>query len=79
MRILFLIVAIVAVFMIVRTLLRRPPARSGAQEALKQEGPVVRCEHCGVHVPAAEVIRRDNVSFCSEDHANAFARLRDER
>jgi len=75
MRLLLLIVAIVGVFLIVRTLLRssggKPPEQPGR---LKQQGVVVRCAHCGVHVPQFEAYRSGNRMYCSRDHALADSR-----
>jgi len=76
MRILFLIAAIVAVFMIVRTLLRRPPAGSAQVPGpLKEQGTLVRCEHCGEHIPPAQVVHAHGQVFCSSAHAEEFAKL----
>ncbi len=72
MRLLLLIAAIVGVFLIVRTLLRspgrKPPEKPGR---LKQQGVVVRCAHCGVHVPQFEAYRSGKRMYCSRDHALA--------
>ena len=72
MRILLLIAAIVGVFMIVRTLLRsrggKPPETPGR---IKEQGAVVRCAHCGVHVPQFEAYRSGKRMYCSRDHALA--------
>lgn len=67
MRNLFLIVAIVLVFFIVRLLLRR----AGSAGKRRVEGPrqMVRCDHCGLHVPDDEAVRsQDGHVFCSEEH-----------
>jgi len=78
MRILFLIAAIVGVLLIARTLLRRPASKPDPQPGkLKQQGTVVRCAHCGVHVPQFEAYRSGNRMYCSRDHALADARDRD--
>jgi len=42
-------------------LMRRPPRLGGA---------MVRCAHCGVHVPRAEAITRAGATYCCEAHAN---------
>ena len=31
---------------------------------------MVRCEHCGVHLPRSESHTSDGKVFCSEDHLN---------
>lgn len=72
MRLLLLIAAIVGVFLIVRMLLRSPGTGSPDTPAqLKQQGIMVRCAHCGVHVPQFEAHRSGNRMYCSRDHALA--------
>lgn len=79
MRLLLLIAAIVGVFLIVRTLLRSSGRKPDAQpERLKQQGVVVRCAHCGVHVPQFEAYRSGTRMYCSRDHALADSRDRSE-
>ena len=41
----------------------RPPAAADGVE------PMVRCAHCGVHIPASEsVVAVSGTVFCSEEH-----------
>jgi uncharacterized protein len=79
MRILLLITAIVAIFLIVRVLLRRPPREAQPDARLKDQGSIVRCDHCGTHIPQQEAVRQGDRSYCSRDHALADARDRDDR
>ncbi len=74
MRVLLLIVAIVAVFLAVRTLVRstgtrRKVRRDAQPERLKEGGSVIRCAFCGVHVPEAEAYREGDRLYCSRQHA----------
>lgn len=79
MRILLLVAAIVAVFMIVRTLLRRPQVQPPKEpEKIKEQGAVVRCAHCGVHVPQFEAYRGGERMYCSRAHALEDQRDRDD-
>ncbi|AGA34157.1 hypothetical protein TVNIR_2514 [Thioalkalivibrio nitratireducens DSM 14787] len=80
MRILLLVAAIVGVFLIVRTLLRSSGKGAPAvpPERVKQQGPVVRCAHCGVHVPHLEAYRAGERVYCSREHALEDARSRDD-
>ncbi len=72
MRILLLIAAIVGVFLIVRTLLQSTNRKKpGQPEQLKEQGAMVRCAHCGVHVPQFEAYRSGKRMYCSRDHALA--------
>ncbi|AKJ94401.1 MULTISPECIES: PP0621 family protein [Thioalkalivibrio] len=74
MRLLLLIVAIVAVFLAVRTLVRSTSNRKQVRqderpERLKEGGAVIRCAFCGVHVPEAEAYRDGDRLYCSPQHA----------
>jgi len=31
---------------------------------------MIRCEHCGVHVPDASAIRRGDRAYCCREHAD---------
>jgi uncharacterized protein len=65
-RLLVLIVLIVLAVWLVRRALRR--LRQDSPPAIK-EGELVRCAHCGVHLPRAEARQADGALYCSEDHA----------
>lgn len=70
MRLLLLIAAIVGVFLIVRTLLlSQSRKKSPIPERLKEQGTVVRCAHCGMHVPQFEAYRSSDRMYCSREHA----------
>jgi uncharacterized protein len=65
MKTFLIIVAIVAVVLIVRFLLRqrrlaRPPAVTG--------GDMVRCAHCGLHLPVGSAIQDGPRWYCSREH-----------
>lgn len=45
-----------------RSLMREDPPRASAAEDM------VRCEHCGVHLPRSESHASSGRYFCSEDH-----------
>ena len=69
-RVLVLIILVVLAVWLVRRALRRlrqddaPVLRQGAKE-----GELVRCAHCGVHLPRAEAREARGVLYCSEEHA----------
>ena len=46
-------------------------ARARAPRALVQGGAMLRCSHCGVHVPEREAVRSGERAFCSESHRDA--------
>ena len=41
---------------------------SQKQETRKIDGDMVRCKHCGIHIPESEAINKDNDYYCSQDH-----------
>jgi uncharacterized protein len=43
------------------------------RRAPKLGGPMVRCAHCGLHVPKREAVTRDERSYCCEAHRDAAA------
>jgi len=46
-------------------------ARDGAKAGVDE---LVRCAHCGVHVPRVEAQALDGRHFCSSEHARLGAR-----
>ncbi|WP_028228688.1 PP0621 family protein [Paraburkholderia ferrariae] len=46
-------------------------AAGNAQGALPE--PMVRCAECGVHAPKSESVAMGSQSFCSHEHARAYA------
>jgi uncharacterized protein len=43
--------------------------RGGAAPRDAHGGALVRCAHCGVHLPRAEARVADGRDYCSEEHA----------
>ncbi len=65
-RLLVLIVLVVlAVWFIRRALRRLQPG----DKPLVKDGELVRCAHCGVHLPRSEARQADGILYCSEEHA----------
>lgn len=65
-KLIFLVLAIVLVWAVLksyrRSVRRGEPPRAAAPEDM------VRCTHCGVHLPRSESHVRDEKFFCSEEH-----------
>ena len=74
MRNLLILVAIIAIYLVVRALLRRRrlqrPARTIAAD-------MVRCAHCGIHVPQRDAVRGGDEWYCSSGHRKAGKHGRD--
>jgi len=69
LRLVLVALAVTAVVLILRHLyrqraaLRAPPARASVE--------IVKCAHCGVHVPRSEAVGSGERFFCSKDHRDA--------
>ena len=65
---LFLLIAIATVvYLLVRSYRNSiPPQTESKAEDM------VRCEHCGVHLPKSEGVTAGGRSFCSVDHRDAY-------
>ncbi|KTT27968.1 PP0621 family protein [Pseudacidovorax intermedius] len=48
--------------------------RPQPRPAVKGPQPMVRCSHCGMHLPATEAIDGPGGPFCSERHRQAARR-----
>lgn len=65
---LLLLVAIVAVvYLLFRSFRKSVPPQEGTVAE-----DMVRCAHCGVHLPKGESIQADGRFFCSTEHRDAF-------
>lgn len=65
---LLLIIAIVAVvYLLIRAYRKQAPR----QDVTATED-MVRCAHCGVHLPKGESVQADGRYFCSAEHHDAY-------
>ena len=66
-RLLFWIAIICAAVWVWRRYISAPKA---ARQSTRQQdaAPMVRCDHCGVHVPQAKALKQDQHWFCSQTH-----------
>lgn len=76
-RLLFFAVVIVIVYWLLKSY-RKPMSGKNASEerrenASGQAEDMVRCVHCGVHLPKHESILAGGEHFCSEAHRRAHA------
>lgn len=50
-----------------------PPTRPDGSAAVKGNDanaePMVRCAHCGIHMPRSEAVLSDGKTWCSTEHA----------
>jgi uncharacterized protein len=67
-RLLVLVVLVVLAVWLVRRALRRPASHE-MTPSKEKEGDLVRCAHCGMHLPRAEARQAEGALYCSEEHA----------
>ncbi|RDI28306.1 PP0621 family protein [Pseudacidovorax intermedius] len=48
-----------------------PPPRPNARPAVRGPQRMVRCAHCGLHLPAADAVPGRHGIYCSDRHRNA--------
>jgi uncharacterized protein len=65
-RLLVLILLVVLAVWLVRKALRGP---AEVQKRSDIQGDLVRCAHCGVHLPRSEARMEEGALYCSEEHA----------
>ncbi|HXU93484.1 MAG TPA: PP0621 family protein [Gallionella sp.] len=66
-RLLFLAAIVVVIYLLIRSFRKSAPRQedSAAED-------MVRCSHCGVHVPKGESVQADGRFFCSAEHRDAY-------
>jgi uncharacterized protein len=65
-RLLLLIAIAVAIYLLIRFY-----RKNTLQQDKKIAEDMVRCVHCGVHLPKGESIQADEQFFCSAEHRDA--------
>ncbi len=66
-RLLFFAAFIAVVYLVLKSFRGRPAVR-GTPE---REEDMVRCAHCGVHLPRSESLTAEGKHYCSEAHRSA--------
>lgn len=70
LRIIFTLAVIWLVFYVYRRFFKKVPRlQQTREEEITKE--IVRCQHCGLHVPKTEAIKRQNAYYCCQDHAES--------
>jgi len=52
----------------------RPPAGRAPDPTLGAAEPMVRCAHCGIHLPRSEALMKGGQTWCSDAHAQLGVR-----
>jgi uncharacterized protein len=66
-KILLIVLVFVAVYFIVRGYARSLSTRV-EQQPPKPDEDMVRCRHCGLHLPRTESVSAGDAFFCSDEH-----------
>lgn len=85
-KILFWALLIIGVLLVARMLARHnenarvaagKPKQAGTRRAaptVEQPEAMVRCAHCGIHMPRSEAVLVNGQTWCSQDHAKLGVR-----
>lgn len=68
-RLLLLIAIAVVIFLLVRSYRKNAP-RQDENKTVTDD--MVRCAHCGVHLPKGESVQADGHFFCNTEHRDAY-------
>jgi uncharacterized protein len=68
-RLVVLVLLVVVAVWLVRRALRGPAEQTDLRKRAEAAGQLVRCAHCGVHLPRAEARSVAERLYCSEEHA----------
>jgi uncharacterized protein len=71
-RLIFFLAIAVVVYLLVKSYRKNATGKngSGVDEAVAED--MVRCAHCGVHLPKGESVQADAKYFCSAGHRDAY-------
>lgn len=72
-KLILIVVVFAAVYLIVKAYSRSLGRKPGSAEPAPAED-MVRCLHCGVHLPRVESIGSEGERYCSEEHRQLHAR-----
>lgn len=53
---------------------KRPSFKFKSKQDDREAESMVRCAHCGVHLPRSEALLLGNQTWCSQDHAKLGAK-----
>jgi len=74
MRFIVLIALVVLAVWLIRRALRGPTLKTDLNKPAEAAGELVRCAHCGVHLPRGEARESGGALYCSEEHARLGGR-----
>jgi uncharacterized protein len=68
-RLIVLVLLVVVVVWLVRRALRGPRDQTDLRQRAEAAAQLVRCAHCGVHLPRSEAREAGGLLYCSDEHA----------
>jgi len=72
-KLLFWIIIIAGIVLYIRHQMKKSQREDqGATPPATHTTKTARCEYCGLHLPEDEAVRRDDKTFCSWEHADAW-------
>lgn len=76
MKFLLFLIAVFALLWLLRGSLRRArrPPRAAKPASAEAPQPMLRCAHCGTHLPRDDALPGRGGVFCDADHRSAFER-----
>jgi len=74
LRVILLVISVVALVWLLRRAFgtagnRQNPGRTSSEGVRTRVDELVRCAHCGVHLPRIDAQTQDGRYFCSREHA----------
>jgi uncharacterized protein len=67
-KLLVLVIVVALVYWIVKRFARKSKRDSATRYGGSVGEDMVRCAHCGVHLPRSESVMQDSVFFCTPEH-----------
>jgi len=67
-KILLIVAVFAAAYFVVRAYARAVTRDQAEPPSVKGDEDMVRCRHCGVHLPRSESLGTGEALFCSEEH-----------
>lgn len=71
-RLLLLLAIVVVVYLLIRSFRKNALEKNTPPQNVASAEDMVRCAHCGVHLPKGESVPAAGLFFCSAEHRDAY-------
>ncbi|MES9962857.1 MAG: PP0621 family protein [Candidatus Sedimenticola sp. 20ELBAFRAG] len=68
LRFLLVVLGVWIIYLFARNYLKN--RAKNTKKTVRPTEQMIRCDHCGTHVPESEAVTRNGKTFCSEAHAD---------